>query len=95
MERIVPEQYVQEKRKELRKYMREIENAIADLTLQLKRKNETIEALKICADTLGGSEKIKELSSLNFDTKILARIDSIINTTSIYEEIQDKIIQKS
>ena len=93
--KIISESQVQNKKEELNIYRSEIEETIASFNTQLEKISETIEALKTCANTYGGSEKIKELCNLNFNTKILNSINEIINNTSIYEEINDAIISET
>ena len=69
------------KKRELKIYGDTIKEDIEKFIAELSSVSELIEALKICANTAGGIEKIKKLSNLNFDTRNLT---SILNTIEIH-----------
>ncbi len=94
MPTVVTDNEFQTKQQELKVYADRIIEEITAFKDELSNVSETIEALKICANTAGGVEKIRQLSNLNFDTKILDKIESIITNTSIKETQKETLIEK-
>ena len=94
MTRVVLETEVTETKEEIKIHASNLGEEIEHLNKKINSTRETIEALKICANTIGGKKKIRQLSNLNFDTKILATINEIIEDTDIIEETSDCIIEE-
>ena len=95
MNKVVTEYEFAAKRDQLKKESERISDSIATFKNELTKLTETIEAIKLCANTYGGLKKVKELDSLDFDTKILDYIDTNISELTITETYKEELRDQS
>ena len=82
---------IQEKEQEIKNLSSDLETLITDFTNKVNEIQDILDGLKVCLNTTGGLNKIKEISNINFDTQKLNNMKKEINEIKITYSKSDKI----
>ena len=91
---IISEEQIEREKEVIEKEQIKLINYIQEFIQETKQMDEIIYLLSYCYKTAGGSRKIGELSSIEFDTSKLGMIGSNVETIKVQYNKELKVINK-